>query len=308
MKNITKSTYLKDKKVIFIVGPTAIGKTKVSIDLAKMLNTEIISSDSRQFYKELKIGSAPPSKEELSQVKHHFIHNLSVKDDYNAGQFEIDAMNLIQKLHKIHDSIIVVGGSGLYVDAICKGLDTFPKISKETRKNINDEYNRKGLTWLQKKIKKIDPELYSSNEIKNPQRLIRAVEVFEESGEILSSLKSYKIKKRPFKIIKIGLNTERKKLYNNINKRVDTMIEEGLLQEVKSLLKFKKNNALQTVGYKEIFLYLNNECTLQKAIENIKQNTRRYAKRQLTWFNKDKEISWFEPQQIKEIEKFIAKL
>ena len=195
MKNITKSTYLKDKKVIFIVGPTAIGKTKVSIDLAKKLNTEIISSDSRQFYKELKIGSAPPSKEELSQVKHHFIHNLSVKDDYNAGQFEIDAMNLIQKLHKIHDSIIVVGGSGLYVDAICKGLDTFPKISKETRKNINDEYNRKGLTWLQKKIKKIDPELYSSNEIKNPQRLIRAVEVFEESGEILSSLKSYKIKK-----------------------------------------------------------------------------------------------------------------
>ncbi|MEC9209126.1 MAG: tRNA (adenosine(37)-N6)-dimethylallyltransferase MiaA [Bacteroidota bacterium] len=299
---------LNTKKVIFIVGPTAIGKTGLSIELAKTLNTEIISCDSRQFYKELKIGSAPPSKKELSEVKHHFIHNLSVKDDYNAGQFEIDAIKIIKELHQTNDTIIVVGGSGLYVDAICKGFDKIPKIPKQIREEVTFKYHNKGLDWLQKKVKMIDPELYSNYDTNNPQRLLRALEVFQETGKKLSSFKSNKIKVRPFEIIKIGLNIERNILYERINKRVDIMMGDGLLEEVNSLLNFQGINSLQTVGYKEIFAFLNNECTLQKAVENIKQNTRRFAKRQLTWFRKDKEIKWFKPHQAIEIKKLIAEL
>ena len=297
---------LSTKKVIFIVGPTAIGKTELSIELAKTLKTEIISCDSRQFYKELKIGSAPPSKKALSQVKHHFIHNLSVREDYNAGQFEIDAIKLIEKLHQTNDTIIAVGGSGLYVDAICKGFDPLPKISKQTRDQVTFEYHSKGLTWLQNQVKKIDPQLYSNYDTKNPQRLLRALEVFQETGKMFSSFKSNKVKARPFEILKIGLNIERSILYERINKRVDLMMENGLLEEVNSLVNFQDRNSLQTVGYKEIFTFLNDECTLQKAIENIKQNSRRFAKRQLTWFRKDKTIKWFEPQQLIEIKKLIS--
>lgn len=297
---------LSTKKVIFIVGPTAIGKTELSIELAKTLKTEIISCDSRQFYKELKIGSAPPSKKERSEVKHHFIHNLSVREDYNAGQFEIDAIKLIEKLHQTNDTIIAVGGSGLYVDAICKGFDPLPKISKQIRDQVTFEYHSKGLTWLQNQVKKIDPELYSNYDTNNPQRLLRALEVFQETGKMFSSFKSNTIKERPFEILKIGLNIERSILYDRINKRVDLMMENGLLEEVNSLVNFQDRNSLQTVGYKEIFTFLNDECTLQKAIENIKQNSRRFAKRQLTWFRKDKTIKWFEPQQLIEIKKLIS--
>ena len=297
---------LNTKKVIFIVGPTAIGKTELSIELAKTLKTEIISCDSRQFYKELKIGSAPPSKKERSEVKHHFIHNLSVREDYNAGQFEIDAIKLLAKLHKTNDTIIAVGGSGLYVDAICKGFDPLPKISKQTRDQVTFEYHSKGLTWLQNQVKKIDPELYSNYDTNNPQRLLRALEVFKETGKMFSSFKSNTIKERPFEILKIGLNIERSILYDRINKRVYLMMENGLLEEVNSLVNFQDRNGLQTVGYKEIFTFLNDECTLQKAVENIKQNSRRFAKRQLTWFRKDKAIKWFEPQQLIEIKKLIS--
>ena len=297
---------LSTKKVIFIVGPTAIGKTELSIELAKTLKTEIISCDSRQFYKELKIGSAPPSKKERSEVKHHFIHNLSVREDYNAGQFEIDAIELIAKLHQTNDTIIAVGGSGLYVDAICKGFDPLPKISKQTRDQVTFEYHSKGLTLLQNQVKKIDPELYSNYDTNNPQRLLRALEVFQETGKMFSSFKPNTIKERPFEILKIGLNIERSILYERINKRVDLMMENGLLEEVNSLVNFQDRNGLQTVGYKEIFTFLNDECTLQKAIENIKQNSRRFAKRQLTWFRKDKTIKWFEPQQLIEIKKLIS--
>lgn len=297
---------LNTKKVIFIVGPTAIGKTELSIELAKILKTEIISCDSRQFYKELKIGSAPPSKKERSEVKHHFIHNLSVREDYNAGQFEIDAIKLIAKLHKTNDTIIAVGGSGLYVDAICKGFDPLPKISKQTRDQVTFEYHSKGLTWLQNQVKKNDPELYSNYDTNNPQRLLRALEVFQETGKMFSSFKSNKVKERPFEILKIGLNIERSILYERINKRVDLMMENGLLEEVNSLVNFQDRNALQTVGYKEIFTFLNDECSLQKAVENIKQNSRRFAKRQLTWFRKDKAVKWFEPQQLIEIKKLIS--
>jgi len=296
------------KKVIFIVGPTAIGKTCLSIALAKKLNADIISCDSRQFYKELKIGSAPPSKKNLTEVKHHFIHNLSITEDYNAGKFEIDAIKLIKKLHQTNNTIIAVGGSGLYINAICKGFDKIPKISKQIRERATVEYRKKGLAWLQKEIKRFDPEFYSNYDTNNTQRLLRALEVFLETGKKISAFKSNKSKERSFEIIKIGLNTERSILYKRIDDRVDIMMKEGLLQEVDSLLDFQQNNALQTVGYREIFEFLNGKNTLERAVEDIKKNTRRYAKRQLTWFRKDKEIKWFEPHQLIKIQKLISKL
>jgi len=297
---------MSTKKVVFIVGPTAIGKTALSIKLAQHFNTEIISCDSRQFYKELLIGSAPPSPKELKEVQHHFIHNLSISQSYNAGKYEIDAINKITEIHKTNDCVIVVGGSGLYADAISKGLDKMPKISEKTRKKLNSDLKERGLEWLQDKVKNIDPEFYNSCDIKNPQRLLRCLEIFTETGKKLSSFKTKNIKKRPFDIIKIGLNIDREKLYSRINKRVDIMMNDGLLEEVISLEKHQHLNALQTVGYKEIFSFLNNETTLENAVEQIKQNTRRFAKRQLTWFRKDKNTKWFEPQETEEIKTFIG--
>ena len=296
------------KRILVIVGPTAIGKTRLSIDLAKALNTEIISCDSRQFYKELLIGATPPNPKELSEVKHHFIQHLSVENGFNAGQFEIDAIAKIKELHKTKDTIIIVGGSGLYIDAICKGFDKMPKISAELRIRLNQEFTEKGLVWVQDVIKEIDPEFYASCDKQNPQRLLRALEVYKTTGEKFSSYKTKSPKKRPFEIIKIGLTIDRALLYERINARVDKMLENGLLEEVQSLLPFQEKNTLQTVGYKEIFSFYNNECTLEQAVANIKTNTRRFAKRQLTWFRKDKNIKWFKPHQIDEIKKFISKL
>ena len=294
------------KKIILIVGPTAIGKTALSIKIANALNTEIISCDSRQFYKELKIGSAPPNNKELAAVKHHFIHHLSITEEYNAGEFEKNAMAKIKKIHKTKDTIIVVGGSGLYADAICKGFDKMPEIPSQIRTKLNEKLIEKGLVWLQEEVKEKDPNFYAKCDQKNPQRLLRALEIFTATGKPFSSYKSEKSKIRPFGIIKIGLTTERKILYKRINTRVDKMLENGLIEEVESLIPFQKKNALQTVGYKEIFAFFNNDCTLEKSVENIKQNTRRFAKRQLTWFRKDKGTTWFEPHQISEIKTFIG--
>jgi len=302
LKSMKKNT----KKIIIIVGPTAIGKTALSIKLANALNTEIISCDSRQFYKELKIGSAPPNLKELAAAKHHFIQHLSVTEDYNAGEFEINAIAKIKELHKIKDTIIVVGGSGLYVDAICKGFDKMPEIPEQIRIKLNAKLEEKGIFWLQDEVKKVDPNFYATCDQKNPQRLLRALEIFIATGEVFSSYKSATPKERPFEIIKIGLTIEREILYRRINTRVDKMLENGLLEEVELLIPFQQNNALQTVGYKEIFAFYNNECTLEKAVENIKQNTRRFAKRQLTWFRKDKNTTWFEPHQVCEIKTFIG--
>ena len=298
----------KTKRVILIVGPTAIGKTALSINIAKKLNTEIISCDSRQFYKELLIGAAPPSQKELTQIKHHFIHNLSVANNYNAGAFELDAMVKIEQLHKTKDTIIIVGGSGLYINAICKGFDKIPEIPDNIRRKINTQFKQKGITWLQEEVKKIDSAFFESCDTQNPQRLLRALEVYKATGENLSSFKSETAKIRPFEIIKIGLTMDRELLYKRIDTRVDKMIEKGLLKEVESLLPFQNKNALQTVGYKEIFSFYNNESTLEQAVENIKKNTRRFAKRQLTWFRKDKDIKWFELHELDEINKFISEL
>ena len=294
------------KKIIIIVGPTAIGKTALSISLANTLNTEIISCDSRQFYKELKIGSAPPNSEELVAIKHHFIQHLSVTQDYNAGAFEVDAIEKIKEIHKTKDTIVVVGGSGLYVNAICNGFDKMPEIPTQVRINLNTQFREKGLVWLQNEVKVIDPDFYNYCDQQNPQRLLRALEVYKATRETFSSFKSATPKKRPFEIIKIGLNTDRELLYKRINTRVDKMLENGLLEEVESLIPFQEKNSLQTVGYKEIFAFYNNECSLGKAVENIKQNTRRFAKRQLTWFRKDKNTTWFDPNQIDEIKTFIG--
>ena len=296
------------KRILVIVGPTAIGKTRLSIELAKALNIEIISCDSRQFYKELLIGATPPNPKELSEVKHHFIQHLSVENDFNAGQFEIDAISKIKELHKTKDTIIIVGGSGLYIDAICKGFDKMPKISTALRIQLKQELAEKGLVWVQDAIKEVDPEFYASCDKQNPQRLLRALEVYKTTGEKFSSYKTQNLKKRPFEIIKIGLTIDRALLYERINARVDKMLENGLLEEVQGLLPYQKRNALQTVGYKEIFSFYNNEYTLEQAVANMKKNTRRFAKRQLTWFRKDESIKWFKSHQIDEIKKFISEL
>ena len=299
---------LNTKKIICVVGPTAIGKTQLSICLAKSLKTEIISCDSRQFYRELQIGAAPPSKAELSTIKHHFIHHLSITQNYSAGEFETDAINLLKQLHRTNDTIIVVGGSGLYLDAICKGFDEMPKIPQKIRTELNQKYQNQGLSWLQKEIKKIEPDLYKKDDYQNPQRLLRVLELFKVTGKKISSFRSNQKKTRPFKIMKIGLNMQRDILYEKINDRVDIMIKKGLVDEVISLINYQEKNALQTVGYKEIFEFLHKKCTLTEAVEKIKRNTRRFAKRQLTWFKKDKEIKWFQPNETMKIQEFIAKL
>jgi len=295
------------KKLIVLLGPTASGKTSLSIEIAQKLNTEILSCDSRQFYKELKIGAAPPSKEELAIVKHHFVHHLSINENYSIGQFEKDAIKKITELFKAHNYLLLVGGSGLYIDAICNGIDNIPNISNNVREKINNEYEKNGITWLQEKIKKIDPEFYKSSDINNPQRLKRCYEVFHETGKRFSTFHKKEKKKRNFEIIKIGIKTDREQLYKKINTRVDKMIKNGLVNEAELLKKFREKNALNTVGYKELFNYFDQNIELDVAIEEIKKNTRRLAKRQLTWFRKDKNINWFLKSEKNEIIKAILK-
>ncbi|MFL2573298.1 MAG: tRNA (adenosine(37)-N6)-dimethylallyltransferase MiaA [Flavobacteriales bacterium] len=295
------------KKLIVLLGPTASGKTSLSIEIAQKLNTEILSCDSRQFYKELKIGAAPPSKEELAIVKHHFIHHLSINENYSIGQFEKDAINKITALFKAHNYLLLVGGSGLYIDAICNGIDKIPNISNNVREKINNEYKKNGITWLQEKIKKIDPDFYKSADINNPQRLKRCYEVFHQTGKRFSTFHKKEKKKRNFEIIKIGIKTDREQLYKKINTRVDKMIKNGLINEAELLKKFRKKNALNTVGYKELFNYFNQNIELDIAIEEIKKNTRRLAKRQLTWFRKDKNINWYLKSEKNKIIKAILK-
>ena len=289
------------KKIIVIVGPTAIGKTEYSIKIAKKYRTEIISCDSRQFYKELKIGTAPPNDKQLKEVKHHFIHNLSIHDNYSAGAFEKDAIKKIQEIHKKKDNIILVGGSGLYVDAVCNGFNIIPTVSKEIRQDINLLYENKGIEWLKEKVKNIYPNSFTKENYNNPQRLLRILEVYYQTKKPLSFFHNNKKKEREFIIQKIGLKIEREKLYDKINQRVDKMIKNGLVKEVTNLIQYKNINALQTVGYKEIFEFLENKISLENAIEKIKRNTRRFAKRQITWFKKDQSISWYNYDEIVKI-------
>jgi len=290
-----------NKTLIVILGPTAIGKTALSIKLARHFNTEIISSDSRQLFKEMKIGTAVPSTEELNSVKHHFIGNLSISDYYNVSKFEKEALHKLDDIFLKNNLAIMVGGSGLYIDAVCKGIDDLPDPDKKLRHEINEIFKSSGIEALQKKLKELDPEYYLIVDLKNPKRLMRAIEVCLQTGKTYTSLRKNKTGKRDFNIIKIGLNCEREKLFDRINLRVDKMINEGLLDEVKELYKHKNLNSLNTVGYKEIFDFLDNKTSFEQAIENIKTNTRRYAKRQLTWFKRDEVIKWFHPTEKNEI-------
>ena len=292
------------KKLFVILGPTASGKTSLSIRLAKQLKTEIISCDSRQFYKELKIGSAPPSAEELKKTKHHFIQHLSVKDNYNIGKYEEDAINKISSLFKKYNNLILVGGSGLYTDAICNGLDDIPQTPQKIRDRINNEFLEKGINWLQKKVKEIDIDFYQKSDTNNPQRLKRCLEIHANTGKKISSFYNKEKTKRDFKIIKIGITTDREILYDRINKRVDQMIKNGLVDEAKGLLQYQKFNALNTVGYKELFDFFNKKSDKETAIQEIKKNSRRLAKRQITWFKRDKQINWFSLEKEDEIIKF----
>ncbi|AUC81903.1 tRNA (adenosine(37)-N6)-dimethylallyltransferase MiaA [Lacinutrix sp. Bg11-31] len=284
----------KNKYLISIVGPTAIGKTSLSIKLAQHYNTEILSADSRQFYKEMQIGTAAPTVDELAQAKHHFIHHKSIEDIYNVGAFEKEAIATLDTLFKTHDVVIMVGGSGLYVDAVTKGLDYFPEVDKSIREGLNSELVETGLETLQLQLKKLDIEAYNTIAIDNPQRVIRALEICIGSGKPYSSFLNKDKNKRIFKTITIGLTAEREIIYNRINKRVDIMLAQGQLEEAKLLIDKQHLNALNTVGYKELFNYFKEEWTFDFAIEEMKKNSRRFAKRQLTWFKRNKDTFWFD--------------
>ncbi len=289
------------KTVIIICGPTAVGKTALAIQIAKHFNTKIISADSRQCFKELNIGVAKPSIKELQTVEHFFINSHSIQQNVHAALFEQYALEKVQEIFTNQSVAVMVGGTGLYIKAFCEGLDDVPAIPDEIRENIIANYQANGLAWLQTQVKNIDEDFWQIAEQQNPQRLMRALEVKSFTGKSITSFRKGNVTKRNFHCIKIGLNLPREALYLNINNRVDTMMQEGLLDEVKQLLAYQHFNALQTVGYKELFSFLQQQCSLQEAVENIKKNTRHYAKRQLTWFKKDAAIQWYQPNDVTNI-------
>lgn len=293
------------KTLIVVVGPTAIGKTTMAINLAQHFHTEILSADSRQFFKEMEIGTAKPSEVELAAITHHFINSHSVDTLFSTGDFEVQALKQLEMLFLKHTTVVMVGGSGLYIDALCNGLDKLPDIDLNIREELNDRFAQEGISFVQELLKEYDSEYFEKVDQSNPQRMIRGLEFFLSTGQKLSSFLTSTRKQRPFNIIKIGLNTDRTVLYDRINLRVDLMLEKGLVEEVKSLQSFRTFNALNTVGYSEIFDYLDRKLSLQEAVDKIKQNTRRFAKRQLTWFRKDQNTTWFEPNQTQEVIEYL---
>ena len=296
----------KKKLLVSVVGPTAVGKTAVTIDLANAFDSEIISADSRQFYREMELGTAKPSAEELSLAPHHFINTLSVTQEYSVGQFEKDAISLLDELFQKHEVVFMAGGSGLFVDAVCNGLDKFPEIDPAIRERLNDTYAVKGIAYLQSLLKEKDPTYYAQVDVQNPQRLIRALEVIESTGEPFSSFRRQQAADRPFEVLRIGLEMDREKLYERIDMRMDLMIAAGLFEEAERLYQYRSLNALQTVGYKEIFGHLDGEYDKEEAVRLLKRNSRRYAKRQLTWFRRNESVHWFSPNQVAEIKALIS--
>jgi tRNA dimethylallyltransferase len=289
------------KTLIVLLGPTGVGKTDVSIDIASHFGCEIISADSRQFYKEMLIGTAVPSEYQLNKIKHHFIRFISVTEYYSSSLFERDVLKLLSSLFEINNTVLMCGGSGMYIDAVCNGIDDIPDIDKEIRNKYDLKYKEEGIEGLRAVLKILDPVHYSKVDLKNHKRIIRALEICESTGIPYSSFLNKQKRERDFNIIKIGLERERDELYKRINLRVDEMVRRGLEEEAMSLIKYRNTNALNTVGYKEFFEYFDNNIALDKAIELIKRDTRRYAKRQMTWWSKDSEIKWFRPEQIKNI-------
>lgn len=281
-----------NKELIVISGPTAVGKTSLAINLAKEINTEIISADSRQFYKELNIGVARPSQKELNSIKHHFIGHISIQDNYNAGEYEAEAIEKINSLFQKYDKLVITGGSGMYIDAITKGMDNLPNVDKSIREELNELFKDNGITPLQEELMEKDIEYYNIVDKQNHIRLIRALEIIRQTGKTFTSFRTNPKKERDFKIKKFVLIRDREELIQRINQRVDIMVGEGLIEEARELYPFRDLNALNTVGYKELFKYFDNKISLEEAIEEIKINTRKYAKRQVTWFRKDKDYTW----------------
>ncbi len=289
------------KYLVVLLGPTGVGKTELSLLLSKHFNAPVISCDSRQFFREMRIGTAYPSEQELAQVTHYLIGHKSVTERYSCGMFELEALELLNSIYINKDIALLVGGSGLYIDALLNGIDDFPTPNPELRKSLQHQLKTDGIESLTQQLKLLDPDYYNRVDLKNPQRVLKAVEVCLQTGRTFSSFLSQPSKSRPFIPVKIGLTMPREELYERINRRVDKMIEQGLVDEVKGLLLFRNYNALNTVGYKEIFQFLDGEINLEQAIELIKRNTRRYAKRQLTWWARDNDIKWFHPKQQTEI-------
>lgn len=284
-----------------IVGPTAVGKTALAIELAQALGTEIISADSRQFYREMTIGTAKPTADELAAVRHHFINSHSIQQKYDAAQFGEDALSKIHELFEKYDSVIVCGGSGLYVKALLEGFDDIPEVPEEIREMVTEKYKAGGVAWLQQEVQKLDPEYFSMADQQNPARLSRALEVVLATGSSITSFQKRQKRVLPFKVIKIGLELEREELYRRIDERMDAMIEAGLFEEAEKLYPYREHNALQTVGYREIFDFMEGKYDREEAIRLLKRNSRRYAKRQLTWFKREGEIRWFSRTTVEDI-------
>ena len=286
---------MKNKYLVIILGPTGAGKTDLSISLALHFRSEIISADSRQFYRELRIGTAAPSPEQLRRVGHHFIGHLSVSEYFNVSMFEVRALRLLEELFGRMDIVFACGGSGLYINVLCHGIDEFPQVDPGIRETLLQRYRQQGLEGLRRELEKADPAYYGQVDLNNPGRILKALEVYYMTGTPYSAFLGRKKQERPFAIIKIGLNMDRQELYGRINRRVDSMMASGLVEEARALLPYRDTNALNTVGYKEVFRYLDGELSLGEATALIKRNSRRYARRQLTWFRKDKDIRWFSP-------------
>ncbi len=291
--------------LLVISGPTAVGKTDLCINLAKKFNTSIVSADSRQFYREMNVGTAKPSATELRDIRHYFINALSIHEDYDVRKFERDALQKIERLFENQNPVILTGGSGLYIDAVTGGLDDMPQVSKHIRKELTVIHSEQGIGVLQEKLRELDPIYHSQVDLHNPQRLIRALEVCIGTGKPFSSFRIKKNVHRPFEVIKIALERDREELYDRINLRMDQMVAAGLFEEASVLFPFRHLNALQTVGYKEIFDYLQGFYDREEAIRLLKRNTRRYAKRQMTWLKKDKSYAWFHPSELDKITQFI---
>ncbi|NPA36933.1 MAG: tRNA (adenosine(37)-N6)-dimethylallyltransferase MiaA [Chlorobi bacterium] len=297
----------KKKHLVVIAGPTGIGKTDLSIRIAKELDTIIVSADSRQIYRELKIGTAAPTPEQLAEVPHFMVGTKSIHDYYSAFEFEQEVIALLKEKFKEYHVIIMTGGSMMYVDAVCKGIDDIPTIDPELRNEVFERYQREGIESIRRELKLLDPVFYNQVDLKNHKRVIHAVEVCLMAGKPYSSLRKNNIRKRDFEQIHIGLDMNRSELYDRINKRVDMMLDEGLEEEARRFYEYRQLNSLNTVGYKELFEYFDGKITLEKAVELIKRNSRRYAKKQLSWFRRDKEMNWFHPASENEIMEFIQK-
>jgi tRNA dimethylallyltransferase len=302
---LTNNSAERNKTLLVLLGPTGVGKTEISLRLAEHFACPIVSSDSRQFYRELKIGTAAPTETQLSRVKHYFIGSHSIFDEYNAGQYEQDAIQLLTELFNQHNVVMLVGGSMMYIDAVCNGMDDIPTVDAHTRAYWQQKYADSGLEFVQNELKRLDPKHYAEVDLQNYKRVLHALEICTMTGRPYSELRTGERKKRDFNIMKIGLNRPRQELYERINARVDEMMTEGLLEEARQFFEFRHLNTLNTVGYKELYEYMSGKWPLDFAVNMIKQDSRRYAKRQLTWFNRDKEIHWFHPEDNQQIIGFV---